>query len=1018
MALSKSDLPTAQQVDSVAATPLSFDSFASDKISEVAGLKDLNANLDGEATIQAASTAKSTAVSTGVTDKVASLAEISRNAGLTSSVSSVPNGPTSVVLANGTYTATGHSLSVGDAVTVGGSTFYVESTPTNDTFKLAASLGGAALTGADAPAAWSNSGATFQRGGINDIDVASNSTINNSSASTLSATASTTNGAAASVADLGQAAGIENLLDLDVGGNLTMQGKSAAGISASSETVTGEAGATSTLSGSQVGIETTGLADIKADASIQGIAQLTNTAKAATFNTGTTDTLGSSVDGAEALASAGNIQGASLEDLTIGGIGNVIGQVSLANNAEASNVAGAAAAAALQGGGAAGNGLFEGLDLQGPLNVKSDATLDGISNLTAKAVANTTAGAATADAEANLLRGADLTGGTVDVGGTATIKGNLNYGLTAQASNVDDGVANNNSDVVKADAQANSGVGLAGKGNSNDNPQVESIGIDIASDATLSGLNIGSLKATATSTADNATATAGDGDKATGAQLPSLDIGGVGTITAGAQLDSAAVAESVGGISKAEAGKSGVVVGLNADGQSSGETFRSAITDTSGAKDFSSSVAPTGITSGSDLLDNFNINVASDATLTAQAFSNLDATATSTAGKAVATGGLASSVTGIDAGMDIKVGGIGNLTALAQGTTDATAISVSDDAEAQGTLTAIGFKELEMQTLSDATLKATAGLVGNATATTTGDNAAADHAYAGLDLTSRAVDGLAIAAGGIGNLTGAGSVNGKVTADSVTANSDARAGLDATGIDNAWFKSLSDGNINGSGLLTADINSTTTAGNAIAEGDFDATGASKLYVGNTEFTGSGDDFKGIGGIANIKGQAQVTADMDVTSVTGSATAYSGVEDPASSDAGVLQVAANASTIRGLFDVDINGASDGTILGTAKGTFTTTASTTGNDGSDNAIAKSAQSLFGINDLNLNLGGMGQINAIVNDTNFTDAHSVSGNATAISTIDAIGLSGGDMHIAGNASIMSTVGVDSRSESSAVA
>jgi len=1011
MALTKSDLASNQQV---AVSGLQLDSFASDKISEVAGLKDLNANLDGEATIQAASTAKSTAVSAGVTDKVASLAEISRNAGLTSSVSSVPNGPTSVVLANGTYTATGHSLLVGDAVTVGGSTFYVESTPTNDTFKLAASLGGAALTGADAPAAWSNSGATFQRGGINDIDVASNSTINNSSASTLSATASTTNGAAASVADLGQAAGIENLLDLDVGGNLTMQGKSAAGISASSETVTGEAGATSTLSGSQVGIETTGLADIKADASIQGIAQLTNTAKAATFNTGTTDTLGSSVDGAEALASAGNIQGASLEDLTIGGTGNVIGQVSLANNAEASNVAGAAAAAALQGGGAAGTtGLFEGLDLQGPLNVKSDATLDGISNLTAKAVANTTAGAATADAEANLLRGADLTGGTVDVGGTATIKGNLNYGFTALAGNVDSGN-------VSADAQANSGVGLAGKGSGNTNPLVSdaAIGIDIASDSTLSGLNIGSLKATATSTAGNATATSGDGDKATGSQLPSLDIGGVGTITAGAQLDSAAVAESVGGISTAEAGKSGVVVGLNADGQSSGETFRTAITDTSGATDFSSSVAPTGITSGNDLLDNFNINVASDATLTAQAFSNLDATATSTAGKAVATGGLASSVTGIDAGMDIKVGGIGTLTALAQGTTDATATSVSDDAEAQGTLTAIGFKELEMQTLSDATLKATAGLVGNATATTTGDNAAADHAYAGLDLTSRAVDGLAIAAGGIGNLTGAGSVNGSVTADSVTANSDARAGLDATGIDNAWFKSLSDGNINGSGLLTADINSTTTAGNAIAEGDFDATGASKLYVGNTEFTGSGDDFKGIGGIANIKGQAQVTADMDVTSVTGSATAYSGFEDPASSDPGVLQVNANASTIRGLFDVDINGASDGTILGTAKGTFTTTASTTGNDGSDNAIAKSAQSLFGINDLNLNLSGMGQINAIVNDTNFTDAHSVSGNATAISTIDAIGLSGGDMHIAGNASIMSTVGVDSRSESSAVA
>lgn len=1014
MALSKSDLPTAQQVVAVAATPLSFDSFASDKISEVAGLKDLNANLDGEATIQAASTAKSTAVSTGVTDKVASLAEIASNAGLTSSTPSSVTAPASATLdvSTGVYTATGHSLQVGDAVTVGRSTYYVESYDTN-TFKLSSSLGGSALV-SGAPASWTGSEASYQRGGVNDIDVASNSTVNNSSVSTLSATASTTNGAAASVADLGHTAGIENLLDLDVGGNLTLQAKSAAGISASSETVTGEAGATSTMSGSQVGIETTGLADIKADASIQGIAQLTNTAKAATFNSATNQL--DNVLGAEASASAGNIQGASLEDLTIGGVGSVIGQASLANNAEASNVAGAATAAALQGGGAAGpDGLFEGLDLQGALDVKSDATLDGVSNLTAKAVANTTAGAATADAQANKLIGADLTGGTVDVGGIGTLKGALNYGLTAEASNVDTGN-------VSADAQANSGVGLAGKGSGDSNPLVsdQQTGIDIDSDASLSGLNIGSLKAVASSTAGKAKATAGQSDTAVGAQLPSLDIGGIGIITAGAQLDSAAIAESVGGISTAEAGKSGAVVGLNAEGQYAGEAFRSAIADTAGAKDFSSSFAPTGITSGDDLLNNFNINVASDATLTAQAFSNLDATATSTAGKAAATGGdTTSKVTGIDAGLDIHVGGIGNLTALAQGTTDATATSVTDSAEAQGTLTATGIKELEIQTLSDATLKSTAGLVGHATASTTGNDVSADHAYAGLDLTSTAVSGLAVAAGGIGNLTGAGSVNGTVHADSVTAGSDVRAGLDATGIDNAWFKSLSDGNINGSGLLSADVVSTTTAGNAIAEGDFDATGASRLYVGNTEFTGTAtDDFKGIGGIANIKGQAQVTANTDVTSVTGTAAAYSGVEDPAVSDAGILSVVANASTIKGLYDVDINGASDGTILGTAKGVFTTTASTTGDTGADDAIAKAAQSLFGIHDLNLNLGGTGLINAIVNDTNFTDAHSVSGNATAVSTLDGIGLAGGDIHIAGNATILANVGIDSHSESTAVA
>ena len=132
----------------------------------------------------------------------------------------------------------------------------------------------------------------------------------------------------------------------------------------------------------------------------------------------------------------------------------------------------------------------------------------------------------------------------------------------------------------------------------------------------------------------------------------------------------------------------------------------------------------------------------------------------------------------------------------------------------------------------------------------------------------------------------------------------------------------------------------------------------------------------------------------------------------------MNFTADASRIVGLEDVDLRGASDGTILGTAKGVFSTMASTTGDGGSDNAIAKASQSLFGINDLNLNLGGMGQINAIVNDTNFVGAHSVSGNAIAVSNLDAIGLDGGNIHIAGNASIMATVGVDSKSEAHTVA
>jgi hypothetical protein len=69
--------------------------------------------------------------------------------------------------------------------------------------------------------------------------------------------------------------------------------------------------------------------------------------------------------------------------------------------------------------------------------------------------------------------------------------------------------------------------------------------------------------------------------------------------------------------------------------------------------------------------------------------------------------------------------------------------------------------------------------------------------------------------------------------------------------------------------------------------------------------------------------------------------------------------------------------------------------------------------GISTLNLDLGGDGGINAIVQDTNFVSAHSVSGSATAIASVDAVGLEGGNIHIAGNASIMANVGVDSKAE-----
>ena len=67
-------------------------------------------------------------------------------------------------------------------------------------------------------------------------------------------------------------------------------------------------------------------------------------------------------------------------------------------------------------------------------------------------------------------------------------------------------------------------------------------GIDVASDSGLSGMAIGSLTADASSTAGSATATAGESDLATGALLPSLNVGGISDLTGAAQLDSSATA--------------------------------------------------------------------------------------------------------------------------------------------------------------------------------------------------------------------------------------------------------------------------------------------------------------------------------------------------------------------------------------------------------------------------------------------------------------------------------------------
>ena len=735
----------------------------------------------------------------------------------------------------------------------------------------------------------------FGLNGANEIGVKSDAGLNATASTTVNAAASTSKGDAVSLASIQESAGITNIRDLDVGGELSAIGKAVNTITASAETVVNAgtlndsniidrvwngAQATAELFGTQQGFNAQGV-DSSSNASVQGISNLVNSATAS-VTTG---------DLALAEGLAGKLTGANLDGIDVGGIANVTGQTTFGNTSRASNVEGDAKAISRLGNAdgliSKTDGLATDLGTTAAFEVSSDATLKGLTSVTAGATAETTKGDAVATNTATNINGADFQG-ALDIGGIGSITGAANFNLDATASSVtpDDSFKVSGAQATAGGENLSSfglkgATGLATADNLKDQVTTNDVfGIDVASDATLSGTAIGTLKANASSTADDATARAGLSAELTGADIGSLNVGGIANLTGAAQLTSTAIAENVGNNDLDALAESG----LNT-------------TTVSG-------------------LDASFIDVASNATIAAQAFGTLNATATSTGGDATAMAGQyisgagesTSVLTGLETGLDLNIGGVGTLSALAQGSETASATTVE----------------------------------GIATAS------------AGLDL------------------------NGAI-------------GLD--------FASSSDGSLTGIAKLAATLDASSTANTAQANGDFSAIGFSGLDIGTYDGPGGNTDVIGIGGISTLKGQAQITGTLNTESVSGNALA--GVGD-------------FASSIVGMHDVVLNGASDGTILGTASGVFNTNAMSTGED----ASGFSSQNLMGISSLKLQLGGNGGINAIVNDTNFVGAQSVSGNATAVASVNAIGLDGGDIHIAGNASIMSTVGVDSKSESHTIA
>jgi hypothetical protein len=720
----------------------------------------------------------------------------------------------------------------------------------------------------------------FGLNGATEIGVKSDAGLSATASTTVNASASTSKGDAVSFASIQDSAGIANINDLDVGGELSAIGRATNTITASAETVvngsdligppsvplSNGAQATAELFGTQQGFNAQSI-DSSSDASVQGVSTLVNSATA------------SVITGDLALAEglAGTLIGANIEGIDVGGAANVTGQTSFGNTSKATNVEGDAKAISRLG---SADGLISQADTlaadlgtTAAFEVSSDATIKGLTTVSAGATAETTKGDAVATNTATSINGADFRG-TLDIGGIGSITGAANFNLAATASSVtpDDSI-NPGGAQATAGGENLSSFGLKGSAGLNltDPSSANDVfGIDVASDATLSGTAIGTLKADASSTADDATARAGLSAELTGADIGSLNVGGIANLTGAAQLTSTAIAENVGANDRDALAESGL-----------------STTTVSG-------------------LDASFIDVASNATITAQAFGTLNSTATSTGGDATAKAGQYTSgpdestsvLTGLETGLDLNIGGIGTLSALAQGSENASATTVDGIATASAGLDLNGAIGLDFASSSDGSLTGIAKLVATADASST-----ANTAQANGDFSAIGFDGLAIGTiagvrdfndtgaalndlagiGGVTTLKGQAQIAGTLNAESVSGNAFAGVGDSAstiTGLNAITLNGASDGTILGTASGAFNTTAASTMGDASGFSSQTLRGISSL---NLELGGNG-------GISAI---VQDTNFVTAQSVSGNATAVASV-DAIGLEGGNIHISGNAS----------------------------------------------------------------------------------------------------------------------------
>jgi len=318
-------------------------------------------------------------------------------------------------------------------------------------------------------------------------------------------------------------------------------------------------------------------------------------------------------------------------------------------------------------------------------------------------------------------------------------------------------------------------------------------------------------------------------------------------------------------------------------------------------------------------------------------------------------------------------------------------------------------------------LTGTSTLAGTATATNVGNVLATpnDTAAAFLTLDSAGVTqagGQDISIGNTGNVTANAFASGSGTAQNTNGNATATGNLDANGLNLGDASTLTVGGtgnvgglavigtLNSSGTLgnQVQLTATTTDGIANASGDFDAAGIlGASGAATTDAITAGPR------AGDVRGQALAGGNV-VASNTGNGTA--GVDDALAS--------ITTSDLFGIKNIDIIGGQVGTnsVVGTSLGDFDATASSTKGD----SIASSDVNAYGIfsdavNGDTLNVSG--GVNAIAQLSNTVTATSVSGNAVATATSDAVGLSGYNVTIIGTGSLNASALSNSSSVASSI-